>query len=230
MLCCVVRVQGSSVWIAMDYCAGGSLSDLMHACGHTFSERQVSCIMRMALQGLAALHRVGVIHRDIKGGNLLADSDGTCKLSDFGVSATINHSLGRQRTVIGTPHWMAPEVLLSDDYDELADVWGLGITAYELAIGEPPHAKLHSMRAALKIPQAAPPTLPDPHQWTHSFHDFLRQWSATHNAHSNKDCRSRPPLCSLSCADCCVVAVCCSAAAVGVGVCVCIMGVVCVSV
>ena len=96
-------VQGSSVWIAMGYAGGGSLSDMMHACGHTFSERQIAAIMSMALQGLAALHRVGIIHRDIKGGNILADSEGVCKLADFGISATINHSLGKQRTVIGTP-------------------------------------------------------------------------------------------------------------------------------
>ena len=152
--------KGSSVWIVMDFCAGGSLSDVMHCCSHTFSERQVGAIMKMALHGLAALHRVGVIHRDIKGtatttqphcapaptnqsasraiaqddtaqhthfarlaalhccvasvllppprdegGNILADSSGVCKLADFGVSSTINSSLGRQRTVIGTPHW-----------------------------------------------------------------------------------------------------------------------------
>ena len=154
-------------------CAGGSLSDVMQACGHTFSERQIAAIMRMALQGLAALHRVGVIHRDIKGGNLLADGDGVCKLADFGVSSTLNNSLGRQKTVIGTPHWMAPEVLQSDEYNELADVWGLGITAYELAIGEPPHARLHSMRAAVKIPQADPPQLPDADTWSNEFHSFL---------------------------------------------------------
>jgi serine/threonine protein kinase len=100
--------KGSSVWIAMQYCAGGSLSDVMQACGHTFSERQVACIMSMALRGLSALHQVGVIHRDIKGGNILADANGTCKLADFGVSSTLNHSLGKQRTIIGTPHWMAP--------------------------------------------------------------------------------------------------------------------------
>ena len=163
-----------------------------------------------------------------EGGNILADSTGICKLADFGVSSTINSSLGRQRTVIGTPHWsaetaheqhdsrwncavlnttrqpaqplavslcvvlavmsvvlrcivvwcclllrMAPEVLLSDEYNELADIWSLGITAYELAVGEPPHAKLHSMRAAVKIPQAAPPTLPDPETWSGDFHSFI---------------------------------------------------------
>ena len=86
---------------------------------------------------------------------------------------------------------MAPEVLLSDEYNELADVWGLGITAYELAIGEPPHARLHSMRAALKIPQSAAPTLPDAHQWTHTFHDFIRQWSDRQRLRGRED--EQPP-------------------------------------
>ena len=92
-------------------------------------------------------------HSFSAGGNFLASADGCIKIADFGISVSLDKTLGRQRTVIGTPHWMAPEVLTSDDYDEKADIWSLGITAYELAIGEPPHAKLHSMRAALKIPQ-----------------------------------------------------------------------------
>ena len=133
-----------------------------------------SMVVGNCLAGLAYLHGQGKIHRDIKGGNILSDSHGMCKLADFGVSGNLDKTLGKHRTVIGTPHWMAPEVLMSDDYNELADIWSLGITAYELAVGEPPHAKLHSMRAALKIPMSAPPTLPDPAHWSEHFHAFLR--------------------------------------------------------
>jgi serine/threonine protein kinase len=140
----------------------------------TLSELQISNVMKQSLAGLAYLHGQGKIHRDIKGGNILCDSNGMCKLADFGVSGNLDKTLGKHRTVIGTPHWMAPEVLMSDDYNELADIWSLGITAYELAIGEPPHAKLHSMRAALKIPMSPPPTLPDPGHWSEHFHSFLR--------------------------------------------------------
>ena len=134
----------------------------------------VRLVCLRCLAGLAYLHGQGKIHRDIKGGNILSDSHGMMKLADFGVSGNLDKTLGKHRTVIGTPHWMAPEVLMSDDYNELADIWSLGITAYELAIGEPPHAKLHSMRAALKIPMSPPPTLPDPSHWSEGFHAFLR--------------------------------------------------------
>jgi len=147
---------------------------MMAICKHTLSEQQVANVMHQSLAGLAYLHGQGKIHRDIKGGNILSDSHGMCKLADFGVSGNLDKTLGKHRTVIGTPHWMAPEVLMSDDYNELADIWSLGITAYELAVGEPPHAKLHSMRAALKIPMSAPPTLPDPAHWSESFHAFIR--------------------------------------------------------
>lgn len=93
--------------------------------------------------------------------------------ADFGVSSNLDKTLGKNRTVIGTPHYMAPEVLCNDDYDEKADIWSLAITAYELAIGEPPHAKLHSMRAAIKIPTSPPPTLPEPQRFSSDFHSFL---------------------------------------------------------
>ena len=148
---------------------------MMAICKHTLSEQQIANVMQQSLAGLAYLHSQGKIHRDIKGGNILSDSHGMCKLADFGVSGNLDKTLGKHRTVIGTPHWMAPEVLMSDDYNELADIWSLGITAYELAVGEPPHAKLHSMRAALKIPMSAPPTLPDPAHWSEQFHSFLRK-------------------------------------------------------
>jgi len=101
------------------------------------------------------------------------DAKGICKLADFGVSSNLDKTLGKNRTVIGTPHWMAPEVLTNDDYNEKADIWSLGITAYELAIGEPPHSKLHSMRAAIKIPTSPPPTLPEPERFSADFHSFL---------------------------------------------------------
>jgi len=177
--------KASNVWIVMEYCAGGSLSDIMHICQRTFSEAQVACIMKHALQGLKYLHEQKKIHRDIKGGNILVDDSGNCKLADFGVSSNLDKTLGKNRTVIGTPHWMAPEVLTSDDYDEKADIWSLGITAYELAIGEPPHSRLHSMRAAIKIPTSPPPTLPEPERFSPDFHSFIASCLV-------KDFRRRP--------------------------------------
>jgi len=165
--------KGQNLWIVLQYCSAGSLSDIMQICNRTFSEAQVAVIMKHALRGLAYLHSQKKIHRDIKGGNILVDAHARCMLADFGVSSNLDKTLGKNRTVIGTPHWMAPEVLTNDDYNELADCWSLGITAYELAIGEPPHAKLHSMRAAIKIPTSPPPTLPEPQHFSPNFHSFL---------------------------------------------------------
>ena len=165
--------KSSNIWIILEYCPGGSLTDMMQINQRTFSEAQVALIMKHALNGLAYLHQEKKIHRDIKGGNILVTEDGTCKLADFGVSSNLDKTLGKNRTVIGTPHYMAPEVLTNDDYDEKADIWSLAITAYELVIGEPPHARLHSMRAAIKIPTAPPPTLPEPHRFSQDFHHFL---------------------------------------------------------
>jgi serine/threonine protein kinase len=195
--------KAEQVWIVTEYCSGGSLSDMMLVCRHTFSENQIAVIMRQTLQGLAYLHAPGaatsvnpqtgkqmppkkrIIHRDIKGANVLVTEKGECRLADFGVSGTLDESLGKHRTVIGTPHWMAPECLLSDSYSELVDIWSLGITAYELAVGQPPHAELHSLRAALKIPASAPPTLPHPARFSPDFHAFLRSCLV-------KDWRQRP--------------------------------------
>jgi serine/threonine protein kinase len=177
--------RGDNVWIIMEYCAAGSISDMMQCNKRTLHEQQIAYVMKHALTGLAYLHAAGKIHRDIKGGNILVDGNCICKLADFGVSGNLDKTLGKHRTVIGTPHWMAPEVLMSDDYNEVADIWSLGITAYEFAIGEPPHAKLHSMRAALKIPMSPPPTLPDPNYWSADFHSFLAACLV-------KDFRSRP--------------------------------------
>jgi len=180
--------RGSNVWIVMEHCAAGSLQDVMQACGHTFSEYQVAAIMRQCLEGLAYLHAQGRIHRDIKGGNILSDADGCCKLADFGVSGDVSAAVGKSRTVVGTPHWMAPEVLLQEDYNEKADVWSLGITAFELVLGEPPHATLSPLRAAVVIPSTPSPTLPQPEEWSDDFRSFLacclhkkvsERWSAS---------------------------------------------------
>lgn len=167
--------KNSHVWIAMEYCAGGSVCDLMAVCERTLSEAQIAAIVKQSLLGLAYLHQKKLIHRDIKSGNILLTKSGECKLADFGVSAQLSGTLNNKRkTVIGTPYWMAPEVLQSQDYDGKADIWSLAITAIEMALGEPPLSNIHPMRAIFMIPNSPPPTLPDPSQWSDEFNDFLR--------------------------------------------------------
>jgi hypothetical protein len=114
------------------------------------------------------------IHRDIKSGNILLNHEGDCKLADFGVSAELTTTMAKRKTVIGTPYWMAPEVLQSTEYNGKADIWSLAITAIELAVGEPPHSNVHPMRAIFMIPTSEPPTLPDPTKWSKDFNDFLK--------------------------------------------------------
>lgn len=162
------------IWIVMEYCAGGSICDLMAICERTLQEDQIAAVMKQSLQGLEYLHSQHKIHRDIKAGNILLTSDGDCKLADFGVSAELTNTMAKRKTVIGTPYWMAPEVLQSTEYDGKADIWSLAITAIEMAVGEPPHSNVHPMRAIFMIPNSPAPTLPDPSQWSADFNDFLR--------------------------------------------------------
>ncbi len=112
----IVRYHGSfahaeQLWIMMEYCEGGSLSDVMEASGRCLTEVQISAVIAATVDALFYLHRRQKIHRDVKAGNLLLTSDGYVKLADFGIAATLGHSLERRRTVIGTPFWMAPEVI-----------------------------------------------------------------------------------------------------------------------
>lgn len=166
--------KDNNIWIVMEYCGAGSVCDLMAICEKTLTEEQIAVIMKMSLKGLEYLHANKKIHRDIKSGNILLNHEGDCKLADFGVSAELTTTMAKRKTVIGTPYWMAPEVLQSTDYNGKADVWSLAITAIELAVGEPPHSNVHPMRAIFLIPTSEPPTLPNPEKWSKDFNDFLK--------------------------------------------------------
>ncbi|KAG7390794.1 hypothetical protein PHYPSEUDO_006616 [Phytophthora pseudosyringae] len=175
----VVQYRGSfsyeaQLWIAMEFCAAGSLADLHALRGrHVLSEAEIAAVCANVALGLDHLHSRGLIHRDIKAGNLLLNGDGVAKLADFGVSAQLTATVGKRRTVIGTPFWMAPEVIQEAQYDCKADLWSLGITALELAEGEPPLAHMHPMRAIFLIPNRAPPELREPNKYSTEFRDFL---------------------------------------------------------
>jgi len=155
----------------MEYCEHGSLSSILSTLG-PLPEAALSAIAASALLGLSYLHAtLSVLHRDVKAANLLVSSSGLIKLADFGVSRAAEES---RRTVVGSPYWMAPEVIRESQHDGRADVWSLGITILELAEGGPPHAHLHPLRAIFIIPQKPAPTLSDPDAWGVDLLDFTR--------------------------------------------------------
>jgi len=166
--------KGKVLWILMEFCGGGAVNDLMASMpAKTFSEQQIAAIIAESLKGLIYLHSKNIIHRDIKAANILLTETGQCKLADFGVSGQMKDEFGKKNTVTGTPLWMAPEVVDGDKYDAKADVWSLGITAIEMAQGEPPYMQLKMMQAMVKICSGPPPRLEEPDKWSKEFNQFL---------------------------------------------------------
>uniref|UniRef100_A0AAQ5XHT0 non-specific serine/threonine protein kinase n=1 Tax=Amphiprion ocellaris TaxID=80972 RepID=A0AAQ5XHT0_AMPOC len=166
------------LWLVMEFCGAGSVTDLVkNTKGSSLKEDWIAYICREILRGLSHLHAHKVIHRDIKGQNVLLTENAEVKLVDFGVSAQLDRTVGRRNTFIGTPYWMAPEVIACDEnpdstYDYRSDIWSLGITAIEMAEGAPPLCDMHPMRALFLIPRNPPPKLKSK-KWSKKFIDFI---------------------------------------------------------
>ncbi|NXW41780.1 STK10 kinase, partial [Nyctiprogne leucopyga] len=180
----IVKLLGAfywdgKLWIMIEFCPGGAVDATMLELDRGLTEPQIQVICRQMLEALHYLHSKKIIHRDLKAGNVLLTQDGDIKLADFGVSAKNVKTLQKRDSFIGTPYWMAPEVVMCETmkdtpYDYKADIWSLGITLIEMAQIEPPHHELNPMRVLLKIAKSDPPTLSCPSKWSLEFRDFLK--------------------------------------------------------
>ncbi|KAL4714280.1 hypothetical protein ACJJTC_009632 [Scirpophaga incertulas] len=168
----------NKLWMLLEYCDGGALDSVMSELEKGLSEPQIAYVCREMCRGLQFLHSRRVIHRDLKAGNVLATMTGGVKLADFGVSAKNKSTLQKHDTFIGTPYWMAPEVVMCETfrdnpYDFKVDIWSLGITLIEFAQMEPPNHEMTPMRVLLKIQKSEPPSLDSPARWSKAFNDFI---------------------------------------------------------
>jgi serine/threonine protein kinase len=164
-------LSGSELWIAMEYMGGGKVTDLLMR-QNCFTEPQMAYICRETLKGLKYLHDNQFMHRDIKTDNLLFSSTGEIKLADFGFGVR-SSEVSKRKSIVGTPYWMAPEVIRGIEYDTKVDIWSLGIMILELAEGEPPLIELPPLRALFAIATQPAPTVRNPERYSAAFRSFL---------------------------------------------------------
>jgi len=162
-------VFGTKLWIVMEYVDGGSILDRIKV--KLLDEQEIAIVVKEVLFGLLYLSAEGKIHRDIKAANILLAKNGQVKLADFGATAQLTDTMTKCSTFVGSPYWMAPEVMTQNQYDGKADIWSLGITCYEMATGHPPNHNVHPLKLVSLIPRHPPPSMPA--GYSPEFNDFV---------------------------------------------------------
>ncbi|KAK5577799.1 hypothetical protein RB653_002747 [Dictyostelium firmibasis] len=177
---------GDSLWVAMEFMGGGCLTEILEQFNSVkLVEAQIAYVCAETLKGLAYIHSQHRIHRDIKSDNILLGTDGSVKLADFGYAAQLTKSKQKRVTIVGTPYWMAPELIRGQNYDRKVDIWSLGIMAMEMAESEPPYMSFPPLRALFLITTKGIPDLKDQNKWSDDFKDFVKKCL-------DKDVENRP--------------------------------------
>jgi len=165
-----------TIWIAMEFMGLGSVTDILNQYPQLkLTEPLIAAICQATLKGLRSIHSAHKIHRDIKSDNLLINENGVLKIADFGFSCQLTQNHKKRNTIVGTPYWMAPELIQGLNYDEKVDIWSLGIMAMECAESKPPYMEFPPLRALYMITTQGIPDLENPDQWSRDFKDFIKQ-------------------------------------------------------
>jgi serine/threonine protein kinase len=166
-------VETNQIWVIMELCDAGCLTDVLEQFDTVkMTETQIAHVCIQTLKALAYIHASHRIHRDIKSDNILLNTHGDVKIADFGYAAQLTQEQQKRRTVVGTPYWMAPELIRGHDYGVKVDIWSLGIMLMEMIEGEPPYMEFPPLRALFLITTKGIPPLQNAHTWSAELNDF----------------------------------------------------------
>jgi len=170
-------VAEDQIWVIMEMMSGGCLTDILdqYESDVKLTEGQIAFVCQQVLAGLSYIHSCHRIHRDIKSDNILIAGDGAVKIADFGYAAQLTKGRAKRNTIVGTPYWMAPELIRGAEYDCKVDIWSLGIMLMEMAEGEPPYMDYPPLRALFLISTKGIPGLQTASEWSPEMNDFLKQ-------------------------------------------------------